>query len=114
MVDFCMYKANGLSTLNQEVDLILQQVDLLFDTTPTEVLGDEYFGTKYDEYLYDVRLSANNLKSIVMSDLANLNLMGWNYDVEVHLLKGSERDIAIINISFYKGIETIQKTYKIS
>lgn len=114
MVDFSLYKKSGTPTLNQEVDLLLQQVDMLFDTTPTEVLGDENFGTKYDEYLYDTRLSAANLKSIVEADLNGLNLMGWSFDVEVYLLQGTEQDIAVIQITFYKGIESVQKTYKIS
>jgi len=113
MVDFSLYKKNGLSTINTEVDLLIQQVDLLFDTTPTEVLGDEYFGTSYDKYLYDTRLSAENLKSIVSKDISSLNLMGWNYDVDVYLLQGTEQDIAIIDITFSKGIEKIRKTYKI-
>ena len=114
MTDFCMYKKGGNTVLNQEVDLILQQVDILFDTTPTEVLGDENFGTKYDSYLYDVRLSANNLKSIVERDLSELNLLGWSYKVTTHLLQGTEQDIALINIQFYKGIESFEKTYKIA
>lgn len=114
MIDFCLYKKNGYPTINQEVDLILQQVDILFDTTPTEVLGYEDFGTKYDSYLYDNRLSASNLKSIIETDLSQLELMGWKYEVEVYLLRGTEQDIAVINVSFKKGFENIQKTYKIS
>ena len=114
MVDFSLYKKGGQSVINYEVDLLLQQVDLLFDTTPTEVLGDETFGTRYDDYLYDIKLSADNLKTIIEQDLSTLNLMGWKYEVEVHLLQGTEQDIALINISFYKGIESVQKIYKIS
>ena len=114
MVDFCLYKEGGNSVLNTEVDLIIQQVDILFDTTPTEVLGAETYGTRYDDYLYNLRLSASNLETIIDQDLSQLELFGWNYKVEVHLLQGTEQDIAIINIEFHKGIESIQKTYKIS
>ena len=114
MVDFSLYAKSGTSTINSEVDLIIQQVDILFDTTPTEVLGADDFGTKYDRYLYDTRLTADNLKTIVEQDISTLNLMDWDYSVEVHLLQGSEQDIAIINIIFSKGIESIQKIYKIS
>ena len=114
MVDFCLYNKGGLSSINSEVDLLIQQIDILFDTTPTEVLGDESFGTKYDAYLYDNRLSAENLKSIISADIQQINLMGWNYMVDVYLLQGTEQDIAIINITFKKGFETVQKTYKIS
>lgn len=114
MVDFSLYKKSGQATVNTEVDLILQQVDMLFDTTPTEVLGEENFGTMYDKYLYEMKLSSDNLQSIISSDLNDLNLMGWDYNVEVYLLQGTEQDIALIEITFKKGIETIQKTYKIS
>lgn len=114
MVDFCLYKLNGEPSLNSEVDLIIQQVDILFDTTPTEVLGDDTFGTQYDSYLYDTKLSAENLRRIVESDLLNINTMGWTYNVETYLLQGTEQDIALINITFKKGMETIEKTYKIS
>lgn len=114
MVDFSLYKKSGTGTTNLEVDLLLQQVDILFDTTPTEVLTNEYFGTRYDDYLYNTQISADNLKAIVSNDISELNLMGWKYKVEVSMLQGTEQDIAIINITFYKGIETVQKTYKIS
>ena len=114
MVDFSLYKLGGNSTINYEVDLLLQQVDILFDTTPTEVLGQDQFGTQYDKYLYDTKLSASNLKTIIEQDISTINLMGWNYDVEVHLLQGTEQDIAVIKIMFYKGIESVQKIYKIS
>ena len=87
MVDFCLYKKNGTPTTNLEVDLLLQQVDILFDTTPTEVLGDDRFGTKYDKYLYNTKLSASNLKQIITQDLSQLNLMGRDYNVEVYLLE---------------------------
>ena len=56
MVDFSLYKKSGKSVINAEVDLLIQQIDLLFDTTPTEVLGSEEFGTQYDKYLYNVKL----------------------------------------------------------
>lgn len=114
MVDFCLYKKGGNSVLNSEVDLLIQQIDILFDTTPTEVLGDENFGTRYDSYLYDTRLSADNLRRIIEADIAEINLMGWSYNVEVHLLQGTEQDIALINIVFSKGLESVQKTYKIT
>ena len=113
MVDFCLNKNGSKSSLKDEMDLILQQVNILFDTTPTEVLGDIGFGTEYDKQLYDTRLSASNLQRLVENDLSKLTLFGWHYKVKVYLLKGTERDIAIINIAFYNGNQTFEKTYKI-
>ena len=113
MVDFCLNKTSK-SNIKSEADLILQQVDLLFDTTPTEVLGDLNFGTEYDKQLYDTHLSAENIKRMVESDLQRLTLFGWKYTVDAYLLEGTEDDIMIIDISFYKGSQVINKTYKIT
>lgn len=113
MVDFCIYEKGGHASLKYEIDLIIQQVDLLFDTTPTEVLGQLDFGTKYDEYLYNLRFSAENMKSKVESDLRQLTLFGWTYNVDVYLLDGTERDIIVIDIVFRKGSQSARKTYKI-
>ena len=113
MVDFCLNTKGGKSSIKSERDLIVQQVDILFDTTPTEVLGFDGFGTEYDKQLYNTRLSAGNLKNIIESDLAMLNLFGWQHRTNVYLMKGTERDIVVIDIKFRKGEQTLQKTYNI-
>lgn len=113
MVDFCLNK-NSISDIKSEIDLILQQVDILFDTTPTEVLGSLAFGTEYDKYLYSMKLSADNLKRVVEQDLSQLTLFDWKYDVKTYLLQGTEQDIAVIDINFYNGAQVVNKTYKIT
>ena len=113
MTDFCLYKKGGRTSLKYEIDLIKQQIDILFDTTPTEVLGQLDFGTKYDSYLYNLKFSAANMQRVVENDLSKLTLFGWHYDVKVYLLDGIERDIIVIDINLSKGGQSIQKTYKI-
>lgn len=112
MIDFSLtdYKP----ALNSEVDLILQQIDILFDTNVNEVLGEENFGSHYDKYLYDLQISNEGLKQEVLSDIMSLELFGWEPDVEVYLLQGTEQDIALINIILKNGLEIHEKTYKIS
>jgi hypothetical protein len=41
---------NGESFLKRDIDYVLQQIDMLFDTTPREVLGDTEYGTNYDGF----------------------------------------------------------------
>ena len=67
MIDFNIKSGSGV--VNNDIDLILQQIDILFDTNRGEVLGDEYFGTQYDKYLYKLRISNEGLQSEVLSDL---------------------------------------------
>lgn len=111
MIDFNIDK--GSPVKSNDVELVLQQIDILFDTIPTEVLGSEDFGTKYDTYLYDLNISASNLEQQVYSDLYSLELLGFAPKVEVHLLQGTEQDIALIDITLSRDDETYNKVYKI-
>lgn len=111
MIDFNIHK--GAPVKNGDIDLILQQVDLLFDTHPREVLGDEEFGSKYDEYLYRLNLSAEAIKQTVLSDLYSLELFDFTPSVEVYLLQGTERDIILIDINLRRDNESYNRSYKI-
>lgn len=112
MIDFNI--KNDEVLIKSDVNILLQQIDILFDTTPGEVLGYEEYGTKYDYYLYDLNLSADSIKQAILSDINSLNLLGFTPDVEVLLLQGTEQDIAIINITLTKNDEMYNKSYKIT
>lgn len=111
MIDFNLTNTSG--TINRDIDLLKQQIDMLFDTNPGDVLGDETFGTRYDEYLYDLQLSNEGLKQEVLADLRSLELFDFTPTVNVYLLEGTERDIALINIVLSRGGVNIEKNYKI-
>lgn len=111
MVDFSLDK-NVVK--NSDIDLVLQQISLLFDTNKKEVLGQEDFGSAYDDYLYKLNLSAENLKYKVLSDLNSIELFGFIPTVEVLLLQGTERDIAVIKIDLNRNQESYKQIYKIS
>lgn len=111
MVDFSIDGSQPIK--NRDVDLILQQIDILFDTTPREVLGYENYGTQYDSYLHRLNIPASAIQHQVMSDICSLELFGFIPTVEVHLLQGTEQDIALIDIILKREDETYNRTYKI-
>ena len=112
MIDFNI--DNGSPVKSGDIELLLQQIDILFDTAPREVLGAENFGSTYDTYLHRLKLSNNANKQQVISDISSLDLQGFDFDVEVHFLQGTERDIALIEINFTKDEMTYNRVYKIS
>lgn len=112
MIDFNINPGQPIQ--KNDIQLLLQQIDILFDTTPKEVFGHEDFGTKYDTYLYKLNLSNSALKQSVLSDLYSLELFGFTPHVEVHLLQGTEQDIALIEIELIRDNEQYQRIYKIS
>jgi hypothetical protein len=111
MIDFDLHNK---PIQNEDISLVLQQIDILFDTKPREVLGDEGFGTNYEKYLFDLNLSNEALKHTVISDLNSLDLLGFSPDVEVHLLQGTEHDIALVEINLIRDDEYYQQIYRIN
>lgn len=112
MIDFNLQ--NGLPYENDEVRLILQQIDILFDTNPGEVLGHVGYGTSYSEFLFNLQSSNNDIKQTIMSDLSTLELFGYMYDVDVNILMGSENDIILAKIIFQKDDNYFELPFKIT
>lgn len=112
MIDFSL--TENKMGIEYEIDMIMQQIDILFDTIPREVIGDVEFGTQYDKYLHELKISNESLKRCVESDLSSLNLYGWSFDVNVYMIEGTEDNIAIVDIALYKYGRSYNKTYKIN
>ncbi len=112
MIDFNLSEGSPINS--RDIDLIIQQIDLLFDTNARDVLNDEEFGTQYDKYLYNLQINGEGLRQMALSDILSLDLFGFEPSVEVYLLQGSEQDIAIIDITLTRDDEKYKKTYKIS
>lgn len=112
MKDFCLNSDNV--TLNNERDLILQQIDMLFDTDYNEVLGEYTYGTDFRQFLWDMQKSNDDISSYTRSVIsANVDLMGWSLDVETTLLHGTENDIILVSITISKNLSNYEKTYMI-
>lgn len=111
MVDFNLNE--GEPTINDDVACLIQQIDILFDTTPGDLLGDIEYGTDYEKFLYDFKTNAEVLEEQMMQDLHSLDLMGFIPTVKVYLMQGSERDIAVIDVHLKRNSEDYSKTYKI-
>ena len=107
-------RRNTSPVLSSDVELLLQQIDILFDTTPREVFGHEEFGTTYDDYLYNLQISGESLADAVLNDLNTLDLLGFDPKVEVFLLEGTEQDITLVNIKLSRYSEQYEKNYKIT
>ena len=114
MIDFSI--SNKLTDdiiINNDLVCVLQQIDLLFNTEPNDVLGSPDFGTNYDKYLYTLGVSNISLENKITSDLHSIDLCGFTPSVNVKIVEGTQRDIAIIDITLSKNYEEYNKTYLI-
>lgn len=112
MIDFSLDEKKAV--LNNDIDLIKQQIDILFDTDNMEVLGDREFGTHYEEFLYDLKMSADSIAYTITSDLRKLTLFGFTPEVKVDLYQGTENDIILVRIDLKRDFESYDMTIKIS
>lgn len=99
--------------LKDDLSCVLQQIDLLFNTEPYDVLGDFNYGTNYDKYLYTLGMSNISLENKILSDIKSLNLCGYTPKVNVTIVEGTVRDIAFIDITLYGDYDEYNKTYMI-
>lgn len=112
MIDFNLKE--GEPTINDDVTCLIQQIDILFDTTQGELLGDITYGTDYEYLLYDLKLNEDTIKEQMMNDLLSLDLLGYTPHVDLYFMKGTERDICIVQVDLYKHAQKFTKIYKIS
>lgn len=112
MKDICLNTSGVLIT--KERDLILQQVDILFDTDECEVFGEEHYGCDFRRFLWDLKISNSQIseytENLIMS---NVDLLGWELDVDTTILEGTNNDIILITITISKELTQYEKTYKI-
>ena len=112
MIDFNLNE--GEPAINDDVACLIQQIDILFDSTPGDLIGDIGYGTDYERCLYDFKFNAAALEERMLDDLYSLDLLGFNPTVNVYLMQGSERDIAVIDVHLKRNSEEYSKSYKIT
>lgn len=115
MIDFSL--SNKLTDdilISNNLICVLQQIDLLFNTEPDDVLGDGTFGTNYDKYLYTIGMSNAALETKITNDLYKIDLCGFTPSVTVTIVDGTQRDIAFIDITLTGDYEDYTKTYVIN
>lgn len=111
MKDFCLDESKPFVT--DERELILQQIDILFDTKPGDVIGENW-GTRFEDFLWDLNMSADDVSAYTEDVVrSNINLFGWNVKVETNILQGSQNDIILITIKLSNELTQFEKTYKV-
>lgn len=77
----------------------MQELDLLFNTEPTELIGDTSFGTFFEQFLWDLQPRESDLKDYITRKITNNTYWVNQYDWEVNVTvnDGSETAANIIN-----------------
>lgn len=111
MKDFCL--TNNSVFISDEIESIIQQIDVLFDTQKDEVYGEDY-GSKFYDLLWDMSISANDVSDYTESVIyGSVDLRGWRVNVSTDIIQGTINDIFLVKVILSKYDEKIEKIYRI-
>lgn len=99
MIDLAL---DGRVMIYNEFDEALQELDLLFNTENTELLGDYKYGTAFEQFSWQLNPNEDSIKQYVESKLMDtLYLSKYKRNIEVTSDKGEYRLIYYIKIYIY-------------
>lgn len=101
-------------TLNNVLDCAVQEIDLLFNTENTELIGDPQYGTNFEQFLWQLTPSPNELKRYISDKIDNYTYFTrqLKYDIDVKLVNGEYRTIYVVTIDIKNGEEQQQRQYQ--
>ena len=111
MIDLALDNRIYINTILEEA---LQEIDLLFNTENTELIGDTNYGLSLDQFLWTLTPTEESFKEYIQNKLSNLVYLNqFQYNVNVQFLNGEYRSIYHITIDIYlENNEKIKKEYE--
>jgi len=87
--------------INEKFEFLLQEISILFDTNPGEVLGEHNFGTDFEKYIWDLNVSNAEISNYVKRVITTQTISGSLFDISVDtkILYGTQHDIILVTIS---------------
>lgn len=112
MKDLCITDTGIFAS--DECDLILQQIEILFDTKREDVFGEKY-GTRFSDFLWDMQVSANEISEYTKMVIQNnVQLFNWSVSVETNIMQGTQNDIILITITLSNNFgDEREKTFRL-
>lgn len=85
--------------LNRDIDMALQEIDLLFSTTNTELIGYPEFGTNFEQFLWTLTPTTSELQKYINEKLRECYYVNqFKVDTDVEMLTGEIRSIYVVYI----------------
>lgn len=93
------YNPNIIEVVD-EVLILLGQIEMLLFTRKGDVLGAPTMGIDLEDMIYSLTVSAGVIETAIYNQIQNYCTLANKYkvDVNVRFFKGTERDIAVVDI----------------
>jgi hypothetical protein len=100
--------------IRNSLDAAVQELDLLLNTTNTELIGYPSFGTEFEQFLWQMTPSPNAIKQYVQEKIYDTFFLSkMNVNINVEAIKGEFRYIYYLffNITDSAG-NSVQRKYQ--
>ena len=87
--------------LQTEFDCALQEIDILMNTTSTELIGYPEYGMSIDTFLWTLTPTTTELQKYIYDQIVTYcpNAKAFSVDVHAEYFKGNYRSIYLVMIS---------------
>lgn len=87
--------------LDTELDCAIQELDMLFNTTNTELIGNTDYGSNFEQFLWQVTDATESLRDYVYERLKHTYFVSkFDTTVNIRTEAGTTREIYYVEISF--------------
>lgn len=98
--------------IKTKLDAALQELDILFNTENTELIGYPEFGTNWTQFLWQMSPSPNDLRSYIYEKIADTFFLSQlTVDVAVNVMNYEYDGMYHVQISISDGLETKYRNY---
>lgn len=113
MIDLSLKNINNNIYIDDDLEEALQELDILFYTENTELIGDIDFGINLEQYLWILSPAVESIKSYINDKLMNLQyLQKFQYNLDVEYISGDIKSEYRIKIDIYlENKQKIKKEY---
>lgn len=85
--------------VESKLESFLQEIEIIFDTEQTELLGDTKFGSNFHNYLWTLKPNEEELQTYVSNLIADCTYRNdYDVDISTEILPGTERDIYLLQL----------------
>lgn len=104
---------NDKILLNDPLDLAIQELDILFNTTPTEMIGNSTYGMNFLQFLWQLTPSTKLLKKYIREKViaSTIYLKRLKYDIDVDYYIDNGSTVYVVKIVIYTDSKNIEKSY---
>ena len=86
--------------INSEMDAAIQELNIVFSTETTELIGHPLFGTNFEQFLWQMTPAVDSLKQYISEKIRDtLFLSKFNTSIDINVVKGDIRMIYNIQIN---------------